>query len=65
MNKFLCIYIKAFDDGEFNFYQTLLIRKVSEMKSIDNFNGLPTTTRVGAPRMKDENGTEAKRYWTN
>ena len=63
--KFLGIDIKTLDNGGFKFCQTGLIHKVLEDTGMDNFNGLPTHTKVEAHLGTDANGSEAKRYWTN
>ena len=32
---------------------------------MDHCNGFPTPTKIEAPLGKDENGSEAERYWPN
>ena len=65
VSEFLGIDIKILDDGGFQFFQNVLIRKVLEATGMENCNGLPITTKVEAPLGKDTNGYEAKRCWTN
>ena len=48
---------------DFDFYQTLLIRKVFEATGMEHCNGLPTPTKVDAPLGTDANGSEAKTDW--
>ena len=65
VSEFLGIDIKTLDDGVFQFFQTVLIRKVLEATGIEYCNRLPTTTKVEAPIGTDANGYEAKRYCPN
>ena len=65
MSEFLGIVIKTLDDGVFQFFQTVLIRKVLEATGMDHCNGLPTPTKVEAPLGTDVNGSEANRDWPN
>ena len=65
MSELLCIDIKKLDDGGFQFYQTVLIRKVLEATCMEHWNGLQTPTKVDAPIGKYKNGYEAKRDRTN
>ena len=60
VSDFLGIDIKTFYCGEFQFYQTGLIRKVLEYTGMEHCNGFPTPTKVGAPLGTDDNGSEAK-----
>ena len=46
MSEFLGIDIKTLDDGGFQFYQNIFIRKVLEAKMMYNCNGLTTPTKV-------------------
>ena len=46
-------------------FQTVLIRKFLESKGVEDCNGFPTPTKVEAPLCAEENGSEAKRDWTN
>ena len=65
MSELLVIDIKKLNDGGSQFYQTGLIRKVLESTGIENFNGLPTPTKVEAPIGTYANGYEFKIDWTN
>ena len=65
VSEFLGIDIKTLDDGGFQFCQTGFIRKVLEATWMENFNGLPTPTKVEALLGIDANGSEAKRDWPN
>ena len=65
MSEFLGIDIRTLDNGGFQFCQTGLIRKVFEDRGMENFNGLPSSTKVEAPIGTDANCSEAKRYWPN
>ena len=65
MSKFLGIDIKTLYDGEFQSYQTGLIRKVLEATRMENCNDFPTPTNVETPLGRDNNGSEDKRDWTN
>ena len=65
MFEFLCIDIKTLDDGGFQFYPTVLIRKVLEATGMEHCNGLQKPTNFEAPLGTDDNGSEAKRYWFN
>ena len=65
VSELLVIDIKTLDDGEFQFYQTELIRKVSEFTGMEHCNGLLTPTKVEAPLGIDTYGYEDKRYWPN
>ena len=65
VSEFLGIDIKTLYNGGFQFYQTGFIRKVLEATGMDNYNGLPTPTKVEAPLGTDVNGSKAKRDWTN
>ena len=49
VSDFLGIDIKTLDNGETQFFQTGLIRKVLEATGMEDCNGLPTPTKVGAP----------------
>ena len=53
VSEFLGIDIKTFDDGGFHFFQTEWTRKVLEATWMENFNGLPTPTKVEAPLGTD------------
>ena len=46
MYAFLGIDVKALDDGGFQFYQNVLIRKVMEATRMDHCNEFPKTTKV-------------------
>ena len=63
MSEFLVIYIKTLYDGEFQFYQSILVRKVLESTGMEHCNGFPTLTKVEAPLGKYENVSEANIYW--
>ena len=65
VSEFLGIDINTFYDGGFQFDQIGLIRKVLEATGMDHCNGLQTPTKVEAPLGTYENGSEAKRDWTN
>ena len=65
MTECLDINIKTFGYGESQFYQTVLILKVSEATGMDCCNVLPTPTNVEAHLGTDGNVPEAKRYWIN
>ena len=65
MSEFLGIYIKALDDGGFQFCQTGFIHKILEATGMEDCNGLSTPTKVEAPLEKDVNGSEANRDWPN
>ena len=65
MSEILSIGIKTLYDGGFQFYQTELIRKVSESTDVEHCNGLPKPTIDEAPLGTDENNSEAKRDWIN
>ena len=65
MSYLLGIDIKTLDYGGFQCCQTGLIRKVLEATWMEDFNGLPTPTKVEAHLVKNINGYEAKRDWTN
>ena len=49
MSEFLGIDIKTLDNGGFQFCQTGLIRKVLEATGMEDYNGLPTPTKVETP----------------
>ena len=53
------IDIKSLDDGGFQFYQTILIRKFLEATEMEHCNGLPTPTKVEAHLGSDTNGSQA------
>ena len=65
MYEFLGTDIKTLDNGGFQFYQTGLIHKVLEATGMEHCNVLPTSTKVEAPLVTDENGYDANKYWTN
>ena len=65
VSEFLGIYIKMLDNGVFDFCLTVVIHKVLEATEMDHCNGLPTHTKVGAPLVTDDNGSEDNRDWTN
>ena len=65
MSELLGINIKALDYGEFQIYQTGLIRKVLEATGVEYCNRSPTTTKVEAPLGTDKNGSDAKRDFPN
>ena len=65
VSKFLGIDIKTLDNGGFPFCQTGLIRKVLEATGMENFNELPTPTKVEAPLGTYIDGSEAKIDWPN
>ena len=65
MSEFLGIDINTLDDGGFQFYQTVLIRKVLEAAGMYHLNMLPTPTKVEAPLGTYVNGYEANRCWSN
>ena len=65
MYELLGIDINTLNDGGFKFFQNGLIRKVLEYTFIDNCNRLPIPTNIEAPIGTDENGSEAKRDWSN
>ena len=48
VSECLGIDIKTLYCGGFQFYQTVLIRKVLETTGVDHVNGLPTPTKVEA-----------------
>ena len=60
MSEFLGIYIKTLDYGGFQFFQTVLIRKVLEATGMEHCNGFPTPTKVESHLEPDANGSEAK-----
>ena len=62
VSEFLGIYIKTFDNGGFQFFQTGLIHKVLEATGMEDCNGLPTPAKVEAPLGTDLNGSEANIY---
>ena len=64
MSEFLVIDIKTFDEGGFQFCQTVLIRKLLESTEVEHFNGFPKPTKVEAPFGKEYNGSEANIDWT-
>ena len=64
-SEFLGIDIKTLNDRGFQFYQNEFIRKFLEATGMENFNGLPTPTKVEAPIGTDKNFYDAKRYWPN
>ena len=57
MYELLDIDIKTLDDGEFQFCQTRLIRKVLEATGMEYCNGLPEPTKVEAPLGTYTNGS--------
>ena len=65
MSEFLCIDIKTLDHSGFQFCQTGLICKVLEAPGMEDYNGLPTPTKVEAPLGTDANYSEAKRDLPN
>ena len=65
MSELLGIDIKTWDNVEFKFCQTGLIRKFFEATLMDHCNRLPITTKIEAPLGTDTNGSEAKIDWTN
>ena len=46
VSQFLGIDIKTLNYGEFQFFQTVLIRKVLESKGMEHCNGFTTPTKV-------------------
>ena len=65
VSEFLGVDIKTLYDGGFKLYKTGLIRKVLEDTCMENFNGLPTTTKVDEPLGTYANDSEAKRDCPN
>ena len=60
MSELLGIYIKTLDDGVFQFYQTLLIRKVLEATGLEHCNGSTTITKVESTLGTDDSSSEGK-----
>ena len=61
MYEFLCIDTKTLNYGGFKFYQNGLVLRVLEATGVNNYDRLPTPTKVEALLKTDENDTEAKR----
>ena len=63
MYEFLGIDTKALDNGVFQFYQTVLIRKALEATGMGNCNGLTSPTNVDAPIGTYNNVSESNIDW--
>ena len=61
VSEFLIIDIKTLDDGVFQFYQIVLVRKALESTGMEHCNGLQTPTKVYVTIGNYKNGSESKR----